>query len=173
MASIATRKGDDGTTGLLFSSTRVRKCNTRIHAVGEVDALNVAIGAARVILPAHADGQCILKTIQTNLIALMGELACGNNEHYMNSKFDRIKPEDVQFLDDGVAAIEARFPKFAGWATPGSCALEIVLEQARVAARAAERAIVVLGISESRKVLLQYINRLSDLLWLMAREANK
>jgi cob(I)alamin adenosyltransferase len=175
MSSITTRTGDDGTTSLLYGQ-RVAKYHPQIEAVGACDELNVALGAARRQgLPADTDR--LLRQVQENLISLMGEVACAEVDaaRFAESKFSRVEAEDVARLDTAIAAIEARHPPTGGWATPGGSPTAVALDQARVAARRAERriaAISVLG-RRLRAPALEFSNRLSDLLWLLAREAEK
>lgn len=177
--SIATRTGDDGTTSLLYGQ-RVPKDHPQVEAVGACDELNVALGAAKAHLAAHARGaevHALLTAIQKNLVALMGELACAEADagRYLASTFERIVRADVTRLDDAVAALEARGLKFDGWATPGATEQAARFEIARVAARRAERRMTALPAHGRivRAELREFINRLSDLLWLLAREAEQ
>ncbi|MBI2814253.1 MAG: cob(I)yrinic acid a,c-diamide adenosyltransferase [Opitutae bacterium] len=171
--SIATRTGDDGTTSLLYGQ-RVPKDHPQIAAVGALDELNAALGFAKATRPAGSSPAEIAR-IQQELVALMGEVACAeaNAARYDGSKFAKIDAAALARLDAAVAAIEARSPKFDGWATPGANLHAAALDLARTAARRAERQLIALpqhGRSV-RPVLLQYLNRLSDLLWLLGREA--
>lgn len=171
--SIATRTGDDGTTSLLYGQ-RVEKDHPQIEAVGSLDELNAAIGLAKATRHDGA-GADDLSRIQQELVALMGEVACAevNAARYDESKFAKIDDAALARLDAAVAAIEAGAPKFDGWATPGANVHAAALELARTAARRAERRLVALPKQgrSVRPVLIQYLNRLSDLLWLMARAA--
>lgn len=173
--SIATRTGDDGTTSLLYGQ-RVPKDHPQIEAVGAVDELNVALGLVKATRPVGTD-PAGLERIQQDLVALMGEIACAevNAARYDESKFAKIDAAALARLDAAVAASEARSPKFDGWATPGANVHSAALDLARTAARRAERQLIALpGHGRSvRPVLLQYLNRLSDLLWLFAREAER
>ena len=177
--SIATRTGDDGTTSLLYGQ-RVSKDHPQIEAIGAFDELNVTLGAAKPLLADDERGRevhVLLEAIQKKLVALMGELACapGDDARYAESKFEKVSPDDVRRLDDAVNALEARGPKFDGWATPGANACAAAFELGRTAARRAERRLVALP-SHGRTIrpeLRQFINRLSDLLWLLAREAEQ
>src|SRR5947209_8196709 len=144
--SIATRTGDDGTTGLLYGQ-RVPKNHPQIEAVGACDELNVALGAVKPLLAKGARGtatRTLLTATQKNLVALMGELACAEADaaRYAKSKFEKISAADVARLDAAVAALEARGLKFDGWATPGANARAAAFDVARVTARRAERRIV-------------------------------
>ena len=171
--SIATRTGDLGTTGLLYGQ-RVPKHHPQIEAVGALDELNAALGFAKATRPAGADpGE--LERIQRDLVALMGEITCAEADtaRHAGSKFARIGETELARIDAAVAAVEARQPRFDGWATPGANLHAAALDLARTAARRAERHLVGLGGhgKSVRPVLLQFINRVSDLLWLLARAA--
>jgi cob(I)alamin adenosyltransferase len=175
MSSIATRTGDEGTTGLLYGQ-RVPKDHPQIEAVGAFDELNVALGAIKPHLgPADEALRVLLNTLQQNLIALMGEIVCAEADaaRYTASKFSKITDADTARIDDAIAILEARGLKFDGWATPGANARAAALEMARVTARRAERHLVALPAHGRavRPVLLRFTNRLADLLWLLAREA--
>jgi cob(I)alamin adenosyltransferase len=171
--SIATRGGDGGTTGLLHGQ-RVGKDHPQIEAVGAFDALNVEIGAARLGTAAPATREFLL-LIQGSLVALMGEIACAeeNAAAHATSKFARLSEGDLARLDALVASLEARNMALGGWATPGANPGALAFDRARVAARTAERRLAALhGAGRSvRPLLLQWTNRLSDVLWLLAREA--
>jgi cob(I)alamin adenosyltransferase len=175
MSSIATRTGDDGTTSLLYGQ-RVPKDHPQIEAVGVFDELNVALGAAKPGVSDDATRQLIL-ALQQNLVALMGELACAEADtaRYAASKFSKISGDDVQRIDVAIAALEARSLKFDGWATPGANASGAAFDTARVTARRAERRLSALP-AQGRSVrpeLRQFTNRLADLLWLLARQAEQ
>jgi len=173
--SIATRTGDDGTTGLLYGQ-RVPKNHPQIEAVGVLDELNAALGFAKATRPTGTSGTAI-ERIQRELVGLMGELSCAPSDaaRYAASSFAKIGEAELANLDAAIAVIEARQPKFDGWATPGANVHAAALDLARTAARRAERQLVGLGSPTStvRPVLLRYVNRISDLLWLMAREAEQ
>lgn len=177
--SIATRTGDDGTTSLLYGQ-RVPKDHPAIETVGAFDELTVALGAAKSLLTRPGRGgrtRALLTVIQQNLIALMGEVACAERDarRFAQSKFAKLSAADVARLDEIVAALEARGLNFDGWATPGANARAVAFDVARVTARRAERRLAALA-STGRRVrpeLRQFVNRLSDLLWLLAREAEQ
>ncbi len=179
MKSIATRTGDDGTTSLLYGQ-RVPKDHPQIEAVGAFDELNVALGAVKPRLSGGAREAAITELIvavQKNLVVLMGEIACAESDaaRYAASKFEKLARGDLERLDREVAALEARGLSFDGWATPGANARAAAFEFARVAARRAERRLTTLP-AHGRSVrpeLRQFVNRLSDLLWLLAREAEE
>jgi cob(I)alamin adenosyltransferase len=177
--SIATRTGDDGTTSLLYGQ-RVPKDHPQIEAVGTFDELNVALGAVKPHLGTDARSVALrelLTTVQKNLVALMGELACAEADagRYAASQFEKLLPADLHRLDAEIAALEARGLTFGGWATPGANARAATLDLARVTARRGERQLTALpGHGRSvRPEVRQFVNRLSDLLWLLAREAEQ
>ncbi|MDI1251397.1 MAG: cob(I)yrinic acid a,c-diamide adenosyltransferase [Lacunisphaera sp.] len=173
--SIATRTGDDGTTALLYGQ-RVPKDHPQIEAVGALDELNAALGLAKATRPTGTDAGELAR-IQQELVALMGEVNCAETDaaRHAASKFARIDAAALDRIDAAVAAIEARRPKFDGWATPGANLHAAALDLARTAARRAERRLAGLGPQGKtiRPILLHYVNRVSDLLWLLAREAEQ
>jgi len=172
--SIATRTGDDGTTSLLYGQ-RVAKDHPLIEAVGAFDELNAAIGFAKATATDDAQ-KALLEFIQKDLVALMGELACAEADaaRFAESKFQKIGEPELTRLDAAIATLEARAIKFDGWATPGANLPAAALDLARTAARRAERRLVALPAQgrSVRRVQLQFVNRVSDLLWLMARAAS-
>ncbi len=177
--SIATRTGDDGTTSLLYGQ-RVSKDHPQIEAVGAFDELNAALGTAKAHLgdsPRAVDIRALLTTAQRNLVSLMGELACAESDaaRHASSKFERLDPGDLSRLDVALVGLEARGLKFDGWATPGANGLAAAFDVARTVARRAERRLAALPTHgrHVRPELRQFVNRLSDLLWLLAREAEQ
>lgn len=173
MSSIATRTGDDGTTGFLYGQ-RVPKDHPQIEAVGTLDELNAALGFAKATCPG-AGRRTELERIQKDLVNLMGELACAETDtaRYAASKFPKLTDADLARIDAAVAEVEAQNVKFDGWATPGANLHAAALDLARTTARRAERRLVGLPAHGRtvRPLLGHYLNRLSDLLWLFARQA--
>ncbi len=173
--SISTRTGDDGTTSLLFGQ-RVPKDHPQIEAVGAFDELNAALGMAKATCD-DAPVRSTLESMQRDLVALMGELACAESDaaRHAAAKFAKLGDAELARIDAGVAALEALSLRFDGWATPGASVHAAALEQARTIARRAERRLVALAAHgrSVRPVVRQYVNRLADLLWLMARQAEK
>jgi cob(I)alamin adenosyltransferase len=172
--SIATRNGDRGTTGLLHGQ-RVAKDHPQIEAVGAFDELNVEIGASRMVAR-DPEARELLGHVQAALIAVMGEIACAQEDAdgHSKSKFARLGGEDLMRLDARLAALESAGIRLDGWATPGANPAALAFDRARVAARRAERRLAALpaGGRDVRPILLQWTNRLSDVLWLLAREAD-
>lgn len=174
--SITTKRGDRGETDLMYGR-RVAKSDFRIAAYGAVDELNAALGLGRAAAaqerPATGDA---VAAIQKDLIALMGELATapGDLDRYEKDGHPRITDSQVEALHDRLRTIEGRGLKFKGWAMPGAggSPLAAALDFARTVCRRAEREVVDLAESEEdfNEAIIRYLNRLSDLLWLMARE---
>ncbi len=171
--SIATRSGDAGQTSLLFGK-RVSKADPQLEACGALDELSAALALARATAPDHrASGQ--LQAIQSDLIAIMGEVATPPEaiERYAKSSFQQLDESHLARIDRELAKIEKALPPLKGWALPGVNLHEAALEGARAAVRRAERRLVALKEAgfPARPLLLQYLNRASDLLWVLARAA--
>lgn len=171
--SIATRTGDTGESGLLYGK-RVPKSHPQMEACGALDELSSALGLAKATCPDDS-GRSQIEAIQTDLIALMGEISTPTEDfdRYRESSFPKIQDENLARIDRELKEAETEIPPLTGWALPGKNLHEAALETARTTARRAERRLV--GLQETgfplRPVLLQYINRISDLLWLLARKA--
>lgn len=173
--SIATRKGDQGQTDLLFGC-RLAKSHPRVHALGAVDELNAALGPLR-LAAARDETRTIVPQVQRWLIALMGELATppGEEQRYIDTHSERITEANVTWLDEWVAKLEAGGAlKFKGWALPGEAGVMsgAYADLARVACRRAERSVIDLqgGADEvPNGELIRFLNRLADVLWLLAR----
>jgi len=172
--SIATRTGDDGTTALLFNR-RVPKTHPRIVAAGAVDELNAALGLARASTP-DVKTAAILFAEQKCLVGLMAELATDDADRprLLQSKLQRLELSDLARLDALVADLEAPMPPANDWDTPGASLPHAHLHLARVACRRAERECVALRATGAHvpDLILQYLNRLSDTLWLLAQALN-
>lgn len=172
--SIATKRGDSGETDLMYGR-RVPKSDPRVGACGAVDELNAAIGVAR----AHCDNHAILAivdAVQDCLIVLMGEMATHEHdiERYVKDGFKQVQPADVDALSDQVSRVERDLNvRFKGWAIPGKDAspCSAFFDVARTSCRRAEREAVLFRDNGGQLsgAIPQYLNRLSDLLWLLAR----
>jgi cob(I)alamin adenosyltransferase len=169
--SIATRTGDSGETSLMYGK-RVPKDHPRVEAYGTLDELNAALGLAR----ATASDTWIqqeLKHSQKDLVAIMGELAVAEEDQarYQAADYPKLMPEMVERLDSLVKVIEDQSIRFEGWATPGETLHAAALDVARTVCRRSERRVYRLQKESSgvRDLTLHYLNRLSDVLWLMAR----
>ena len=177
--SITTRRGDSGETDLLFGC-RVKKDYPRIEAIGCVDELNAALGLVRVTARYEVT-QREVPEVQMTLIALMGELATptGREDHYAATHPQRVDASTVTHLDDLVRDLEASGAlEFKGWALPGAegSLSGAHCDMARTICRRAERAVVSLeGTAEEvpNVEIVRYLNRLSDVLWLLARMEEK
>jgi cob(I)alamin adenosyltransferase len=172
LMSIATKTGDDGTTGLLFNR-RVPKTDARVAASGACDELNAAVGMARAWSEETQISQRIL-TVQKELVILMGELACAeeDRERYREKGFQFVEEPMVDQLTAWIDDLEKNHKiSFKHWATPGTMRASATLDSARVACRRAERE--VWGLKEAgfavTDIIARYLNRLSDLCWLWAR----
>lgn len=167
---IYTKTGDDGTTGL-FGGGRVRKDHLRIEAYGTVDELNSAIGIART-LSRHADLNGILDKIQNSLFQLGADLATPSTVD--NKLIVRMADTDVTEIEKQIDRIDGKLPELKNFILPGGCGLSAHLHLARNICRRAERLTVALGASDDiGPVVTMYLNRLSDLLFVLARRANQ
>lgn len=169
--SIVTKKGDTGTTGLMYNR-RVSKCHPRVEAYGCVDELNTAIGMARATAQ-HEFVRDSLLFIQKDLVILMGELATQVEDlsRYIKDGYSVVTPELTAKLDKLVKEIESQKVSFHGWATPGANLNSAALDVARTTCRRAERRVCALqeaGQLQNPEIII-YLNRLSDTLWLFAR----
>lgn len=169
--SIVTKTGDQGATSLMYGR-RVSKCHPRVEAYGAVDELNAALGLAKASA-SPSEMQELIVSIQKDLIVLMGELATAVEDlpRYVQDGFSLLQPTLTAKLDEAVKAIEVRRPRFDGWATPGANPASAALDLARTVCRRAERHVCALheaGQLNNLEIIV-YLNRLSDLLWLMAR----
>ena len=171
--SIVTKTGDHGTTALMYGR-RVPKNHPRIEAYGTVDELNAALGLARATVREDSLRENLL-AIQQELVVLMGELAVLPEDlsRYVKEGYSVVAPTMTAKLDALVREIEAQNVSFKGWATPGATPTSAVLDVARTVCRRAERRVCTLQASGELKnpEIVVYLNRLSDLLWLMARWA--
>jgi cob(I)alamin adenosyltransferase len=169
--SIVTKTGDGGTTGLMYNR-RVSKCHPRVEAYGTVDELNSALGMARAAATDEFIATHVL-ALQKELVILMGELATAQEDlqRYTSDGFTIITAEMTVRLEKLVKEIESQNITYRGWATPGENPCAAALDVARTACRRAERRVC--GLDETKQIqnpeILIYLNRLSDLLWLMAR----
>jgi cob(I)alamin adenosyltransferase len=169
-ARIYTRTGDDGTTGLLGPG-RVLKSALRVEAYGEVDEVNAVLGRARALDPDRAlDAE--LAAIQSKLFHVGAELA--TTDPAMLGKLARITDEDVTALEHVIDRLEGDLAPLASFILPGGAPLAAELHVARTVCRRAERRVVALMQGEAVEPrLARYLNRLADLLFVMARWSNR
>jgi cob(I)alamin adenosyltransferase len=168
---MATKTGDKGATMLIYNR-RVSKCHPRVEACGTVDELNAALGLARATAE-HNFVRDNLLLIQQDLVILMGELATATEDlpRYVKDGHPLVTSGLTARLDQLVRGIEEEHISFKGWAIPGTSAHTAALDLARAVCRRAERRVCAL--QESGQIrnaeIIIYLNRLSDLLWLLAR----
>lgn len=171
--SIVTKTGDLGTTGLMYNR-RVSKCHPRVEAYGCVDELNSALGLARAMTP-HGFIRDRLVPIQRDLVTLMGELATATEDlpRYVADGFKLVEPGMTTSLEGVVEELEKQRLDYRGWAMPGDTADAAALDVARTVCRRAERRVCALHEAGQlhNAAIIVFLNRLADLLWLMARWA--
>jgi cob(I)alamin adenosyltransferase len=164
LTQIATRTGDEGTTGL-GNNQRVSKNSLRVHAMGDVDELNSHIGLL-LCEPMDEDIRQLLVEIQHQLFNLGGELSIPG--------FELLKAEAVLVLDKSLAKYNATLPKLEEFILPAGNRAASQAHVCRTVARRAERATVALGNEEAlNDAPRQYLNRLSDLMFVLSRVFNR
>jgi cob(I)alamin adenosyltransferase len=165
LSQIATRTGDDGTTGL-GDGQRVPKTHLRITAMGDVDELNSHLGVL-LAEPLPDDVRELVLTIQHELFNLGGELCIPG--------YSLLKEDALLRLDEALAHYNAHLPRLAEFILPGGSRSAALAHVARAVARRAERAVVELAQSGEavNAAPRQYLNRLSDLLFVLARVLNR
>jgi cob(I)alamin adenosyltransferase len=168
-----TKTGDGGETTLLGGG-RVSKHDLRVVAYGEVDELNAAIGAAMAAEP--ADLECeLLERIQRDLFAIGGQLASPNPAKVAKALTKaQIDERRIEAMESAMDAADAVLPPLAAFVLPGGSTKAAALHVARTVCRRAERSVVALGARDPvPPIILTYLNRLSDLLFMLARLANQ
>jgi cob(I)alamin adenosyltransferase len=172
--SIATKTGDEGETSLMYGR-RVPKTDARVDAYGCVDELNSALGLARASTNNPFLGEQIL-AIQKELVAVMGELATAREdlERYSRDGFSVTTSSMTARLTAMVDDLESKLGKFKDWSIPGNTPDSAALEFARTVCRRAERRVAALPpSSHGNPEILRFLNRLSDVCWLLARYAER
>ena len=168
---IYTKTGDDGRTGL-FGGERVLKNDARVDAYGSIDETNALLGVARAAgLSATLDAA--LERIQAQLFVLGAELATPAS-HRPRLKLPLVSAADTEQLEGEIDRLEADLPPLTSFVLPAGSPGAAALHHARTVCRRAERSVV--GIRESAEIraeLIIYLNRLSDLLFVMARHQNQ
>ena len=164
LTQIATRTGDDGSTGL-GDGSRVRKDALRVAALGDVDELNSALGVL-LAEPLPQAVRALLVTIQHQLFNLGGELSIPG--------YELLKADAVLQLDEALAEHNAALPRLAEFILPAGTRSAALAHLSRTVARRAERSLVALAAVEPvNEAPRQYLNRLSDLLFVLARVLNR
>ena len=164
LTQITTRTGDNGTTGL-GDNTRVSKTSLRVQAMGDVDELNSCIGVL-LCEDMPAGVRDLLVEVQHQLFNLGGELSIPG--------YELLKPDALLALDEALADHNAALPRLAEFILPAGSRAASLAHVCRTVARRAERAVVALGEAEALKdAPRQYLNRLSDALFVLARVLNR
>jgi cob(I)alamin adenosyltransferase len=166
---IYTRSGDGGETGL-SDGTRVPKSDLRIEACGELDELNAWLGFAASQPGQDADVRKVLAHLQRDLLALGARLSDPSGRPAPRAPKASLTVADVKRLEDWIDRYDGELGELRQFILPGGSAAGASLHVARAVCRRAERRIVALGPDADA---LAYINRLSDLLFVLARAANK
>lgn len=166
---IYTRTGDNGTTAI-HGGSRVSKTDIRIEANGCLDALNVELGAARTLLD-PADTLCgLLRDLQLRLMDVMSLTATPSE--LLDKNPNRLPEDAVEQIEAQIDGVNAATPPASHFILPGGSPLSVALHRARVAARTAERRLWALQAADPlHPLVLPWINRLSDLLFVLARQA--
>jgi cob(I)alamin adenosyltransferase len=171
---IYTKTGDDGETGL-FGGGRVPKDDTRVRAYGEVDELNAAIAMANALEPRGFESAA-LEQIQRDLFTIGAQLATPDPARLAKALAPRapIGEAAIAALEALIDRHEAALPPLKAFILPGGSVKAAAFHFARTVCRRAERGIVTLArASDVSPMILKYLNRLSDLLFVLARAANR
>jgi cob(I)alamin adenosyltransferase len=163
---IYTRKGDDGTTGLLYGG-RVKKSSLRIELVGAVDEAQAAMGVARAEAEPGSELDELLVGLERDLYVLMADVTTAPaNRHRLVAGATSVSPAMVAALEERIDDLTARFEAPTEFVVPGQDRRSAALDVARTVVRRAERWAG--GVTDG-SLVPTYLNRLSDLLWTMAR----
>ena len=172
---IYTKKGDDGRTGLLGISSRVSKSSARVSTYGDVDELNSVLGVVR-SENRNSKLDEILEKVQRDLFSIRSELATLTGPSDLGKRipaFPRITINDVQRLEHDIDRAEEILVPLTKFILPGGTKAASFLHVARSVCRRVERGVVALGENDTINPVIQaYLNRLSDLLFVLARESN-
>jgi cob(I)alamin adenosyltransferase len=169
---IYTRTGDDGDTGL-FDGTRVSKDDPRVAAYGDVDELNAWLGLVRAAIDNDQGTVQMLDRIQRELFGLGARLADPARKIAERVSKAAVTPHDIGRLEQWIDLLESELPPLRRFILAGGSTAGAALHVARTVCRRAERSIVALGNEAVEPEVLVYINRLSDLLFVMARAINR
>jgi cob(I)alamin adenosyltransferase len=170
LSRIYTKSGDGGETGL-GDGSRVVKCSLRVTAYGEVDELNAVLG---LVITVWSDGSAFLQSVQNDLFDLGADLCVPTTPDNSGERRLRVRAEQAERLEREIDRLNDRLQPLRSFVLPGGSAAAAWLHFARTVCRRAERAVVALMQTEPvNSNVLVYLNRLSDLLFVMARAANK
>ena len=167
---IYTKTGDSGETSL-FDNTRVSKADPRVDAYGEVDELNACLGAARAA-GVDTDVAELIESLQKDLFALGARLADPSARIAPRVDKVTIDAATVQRLEQAIDRLEETLPPLRRFILPGGSPAGALLHLARTICRRAERRVIALGADVVDPMLVVYLNRLSDLLFVVARSVN-
>lgn len=167
---IYTKTGDEGETSL-YGQTRVSKADARVDAYGEVDELNACLGTARAA-GVDADIAATIELMQKQLFAIGARLADPSSKIADRVTKTVIAQADVEVLEQTIDRLEAELPPLRKFILPGGSVAGAQLQVARTVCRRAERRVVSLGRDAVEPILVVYLNRVSDLLFVMARAVN-
>ena len=166
---IYTKTGDDGTTGL-YGGSRVKKASLRVDAYGTVDETNAVLGIARATgLGPFTDA--VLAQVQVDLFTRGAELACAPGKE-AKLTMTLLSNTDAERLERAIDDAEARLSPLKTFILPGGSAQAAALHLGRTVCRRAERCVLAIDDATPRGELVIYLNRLSDLLFVLARLAN-
>ena len=168
--TLYTRTGDEGETRL-FDGTRVSKNDLRVEAYGDVDELNALLGVIHVG-GLDTDLEALVAELQRDLFALGSRLADPHHKVAARVTKAALSSADVERLEGWIDRLDAEVPPLRHFILPGGSPAGAGLHHARTVCRRAERRIVALGAKEIDPAILAYVNRLSDLLFAMARVVN-
>jgi cob(I)alamin adenosyltransferase len=166
---IYTKTGDSGETSL-FDNTRVRKSDARVDAYGEVDELNACLGMARAA-GVDADVASLIDALQKTLFAVGARLADPSAKISARVTKASLTDADITLMETAIDRYETELPPLRAFILPGGSPAGAALHYARTVCRRAERRVVSLGEASDPQVVV-YLNRLSDLLFVMARTVN-
>lgn len=173
MGKIYTKRGDRGKTSLL-TGKRVDKDHLRVEAYGTIDELNASLGVSRTV--ASEDIVEIIDSIQKRLFHLAAELAIPREDQksdFIGQEIERIEDNDIFLLEKIIDELSDQLPPLSSFIIPGGSKASSFLHQSRTICRRAERRTISLTKSdEINSEIIRYLNRLSDLLFVMARYAN-
>lgn len=171
---IYTKTGDSGETGL-FGGGRIPKDSLRVAAYGEVDELNATLGLVRALDPQEF-ADALLQGIQRDLFTIGAQLAAPDPDKLqkaLSRSGAAIGDSDIAALENAIDGHEARLEPLKNFILPGGAPKAATMHVARTVCRRAERAVVALSRREQiSPAILRYLNRLSDLLFVLARAAN-
>ena len=167
---IYTKTGDAGETSL-FDNSRVSKADPRVDAYGEVDEVNAVLGAA-LSQGVDDDIASVLTTVQKDLFAVGARLADPSSRIAERVTKAAVTTEQIELLETTIDRLETELPPLRRFILPGGSSAGALLHLARTVCRRAERRVVALGTDSVEPGVIIYLNRLSDLLFVMARAVN-